>query len=159
MTRGTYVGSDIKTDSCYFWLLLWFSCFVNFWCYCSCLRQAAYSTLETWIETVGACTGIESCADKLLEQILNDASPQIQTTKVALFRKGFFFAYCPHNLGLTQTHSLHHKVATWDERIDTHLSIQKRNALWVGMLSCTMCARIPYIFVWIQQRPLFIFCY
>ncbi|XP_071798025.1 proline-, glutamic acid- and leucine-rich protein 1-like [Asterias amurensis] len=50
----------------------------------SCLRQAAYSTLETWLETVGACTGIESCADKLLEQILNDASPQIQTTKLKM---------------------------------------------------------------------------
>ena len=50
----------------------------------STLRYKTYECLQTWLEVVGASSGLESVAETLLEQLLVDARPQAEVTKVII---------------------------------------------------------------------------
>ena len=48
------------------------------------LRLKVYQCLQTWLEVVGASSGLECVAETLVEQLLQDARPQVDITKVTM---------------------------------------------------------------------------
>ncbi|XP_072033723.1 proline-, glutamic acid- and leucine-rich protein 1-like [Amphiura filiformis] len=47
------------------------------------LRLGTYQCLQTWLEVVGASSGLESVAETLVDQLLQDVRPQMDVTKLS----------------------------------------------------------------------------
>ena len=58
------------------------------WCVCSFFRTEVYKTVHTWLQYLGASSGIEMCASDLRYHLLADIAPQIDNLKVSCTQVG-----------------------------------------------------------------------